>query len=266
MDACREKRLDIEMMRILACFFVIFQHTGDHGVYLFSTYPMKSLQFWIYQFIGIFSKFSVPLFFAITGSLLLDREPEPLARLYRHRVLKMVRILVIWSFFYYLVEVLEGRSTFSLPRFFGKLYDGGWNYSYWYLYAYITLLIILPVLQRIARHITDQEYLYIFAVVLIFNGVIPLLQFRLFQGRYALNRSVDLSWFLSYTFLYPIVGYFLSCRTRSVWNRKRILCTRGPAVLSVCICNWLRGDMGPEEDTGTEKDTLLTFVSSTEVS
>lgn len=67
------KRLDIELMRIVATFFVIFNHTGDKGFFLFSLYDAHSIQYWIYLFISVFCKFSVPLFFMIAGSLLLNR-------------------------------------------------------------------------------------------------------------------------------------------------------------------------------------------------
>ena len=66
------KRLDIELMRIVATFFVIFNHTGDKGFFLFSLYDAHSIQYWIYLFISVFCKFSVPLFFMIAGSLLLN--------------------------------------------------------------------------------------------------------------------------------------------------------------------------------------------------
>ncbi len=55
--------------------------------------------------ISIFCKFSVPLFFAIFGALMLGREPEFLKKLWTQRILRMMMLLLVWSFFYYLVEV-----------------------------------------------------------------------------------------------------------------------------------------------------------------
>lgn len=57
------KRLDIELIRIIAVFFVIFNHTGTMGYFLFASYEPRSIQYWIYLFISVFCKISVPLFF-----------------------------------------------------------------------------------------------------------------------------------------------------------------------------------------------------------
>lgn len=54
--------LYIEILRIIACFFVIFNHTYTKGFMLFSTRQIGSLSYWIYMFISVFCKVSVPLF------------------------------------------------------------------------------------------------------------------------------------------------------------------------------------------------------------
>lgn len=68
------KHLDIELMRILACFFVIYNHTGVQGFYLFSLYDSSSSTYLMGLFLSVFCKFAVPIFFAISGALLLDRD------------------------------------------------------------------------------------------------------------------------------------------------------------------------------------------------
>ena len=105
-------------MRIFACFFVIFNHTGDRGVFLFSLYDANTLQFWLYMLVSVFCKFSVPLFFMIFGALMLQREPESLKKLWVRRILRMMLILLIWSFFYYLVEVFwNSTQTINLKLY-----------------------------------------------------------------------------------------------------------------------------------------------------
>ena len=70
------KCLDIELMRILAAFFVIFNHTGTTAFFLFPFYDVHTVSYWGCLFLSVFCKFSVPLFFMISGALLLDREEE----------------------------------------------------------------------------------------------------------------------------------------------------------------------------------------------
>lgn len=159
-------------MRIFATFFVIFNHTGNKGFFLFSMYNKHSLPFWIYLTLSIFCKFSVPIFFMITGSLMLNREPEPLSRLYRQRVLKILLVLVFWSFFYYLF-LYGGIHDCSLKKFLTQLYDSNWNPTYWYLYAYIPLLLSLPLLQKFAKSLSNKDYMYIYILFTFFNMALP---------------------------------------------------------------------------------------------
>lgn len=144
------KRLDIELMRIISAFFVIFNHTGRGGFFLFSLYDVHSREYWCYLFISVFCRLSVPMFFMISGALMLNRRSESVKMLWIHRVFHMICILTIWSFFYYAIAVKEGKETFNICHFLSQLYESNWNFSYWYLYAYLSFLISLPLLQRIA--------------------------------------------------------------------------------------------------------------------
>lgn len=64
--------LHIELIRIIAAYFVIFNHTNKKGFFLFSVYERGSLQYWVYMIFSVFCKISVPLFFMIVGALLLN--------------------------------------------------------------------------------------------------------------------------------------------------------------------------------------------------
>lgn len=47
------RNLDIELIRIIACFFVIFNHTGENGFFLFSLQNRGSVPFWMDLMISI---------------------------------------------------------------------------------------------------------------------------------------------------------------------------------------------------------------------
>ena len=178
-----KKRLDIELMRIIAAFFVLYNHTGANGFSKFLSYDPHTFHYWLYLFLSISCKVSVPLFLVIAGALMLGREPEPVKYLWRHRVLHIFSILLVWSVFYYLLEVGEGNEKFNIFHFFTKLYSNGWNFSYWYLYAYLSMLIVLPLLQRFAQGLSDNDYKYALVLYIAFCMLVPCLQYRVFQDR-----------------------------------------------------------------------------------
>lgn len=217
-----EKRLDIELMRIIGCFFVIFNHTGNIGFFLFSLYDTLSIQYWIYLFISVFCKFAVPLFFMIAGALMLNRQSESINKIWLNRVLHILFILTFWSFFYYMILVKQGNEVFNVYHFLSRLYDNNWNTPFWYLYAYIAFLISLPLLQRFAKSLTDREYSYMYLLYIIFVMLIPCMQYILFQGRHTLNGNISIGWFASNIVIFPLTGYFLSFRKKDFWNTKKI--------------------------------------------
>ena len=233
------KRLDIELIRIIAVFFVIFNHTGTMGYFLFASYEPRSIQYWIYLFISVFCKISVPLFFMITGALMLNRKEESLRYLWKHRVLHICCILIIWSFFYYMVLVKEGGEAFNIVRFFRQLYVYNWNFSFWYLYVYIALLICLPLLQKIAQSLSNKDYIYMTILYITFKMIIPSLQYILWRGRYTLNNNIDLGWITSNIVIFPLMGYFLSYRVKEFWNKKRILILWGINICTILMSCYL---------------------------
>lgn len=217
-----KKRLDIEFMRIIACFFVIFNHTKSNGFFLFASYDSKSLKFWIYLFISIFCTFSVPLFYTISGALLLNRGEESLFKFWKHRIFKMLSILIVWSLFYYLYNLHTTRTLFNFEEFFNQFYNSSWNFSFWYLYAYIPMLMGIPLLRKFVKSLDNKDFFYLFALAFSFSSLVPSLQYLLGGGDYILNHNFKISWIYSSLFLYPCLGYFLTTRLDGFWNKRRL--------------------------------------------
>ena len=121
------------------------------------------------------------MFLVISGALMLGREPELAKELWRYRILHIFIILLVWSGFYYMLEVGQGNEKFNLFHFFTKLYSNGWNFSYWYLYAYLSMLIVLPLLQRFAQGLSDKDYKYALVIYVVFYMIIPRLSIGYFR-------------------------------------------------------------------------------------
>lgn len=258
-----KRRLDIECMRILAAFFVIFNHTETTGFFLFSYYDTHGIRYWLYLFISIFCKFSVPLFFMISGALMLNRISEPLKQLWHHRIFHMCYILITWSFFYYLVLVYRGDEIFNIKHFLTRLYDNDWNFSYWYLYTYISFLISLPLLQKITQNLSNKNYIYLFAVYAAYSMCLPSVQYLLWQGKHNLNENFTLDWLSSYIFIFPLAGYFFEYRVKEFWNVKKIIILWGiniGTILFSCYLTYLKAQVTGVCDTTNSQTFHSTFV------
>lgn len=207
------KLIHLEILRIFAVFWVIFNHTNEKGFFLFSTRPDGGAAFWIDLFISVFCKFGVPVFFAISGALLLNRKPEPLKTLWSRRILKMVIILLIFSVAYYLFDTLHlYGDALDWKDFLLRFYSSELKPPLWFMYAYIAFLVILPFLQAMVERLADKHFYYLFVMAVVINGVIPALEYLFFKGQVTLNENFSVSSFLSTIVLYPCLGYFMQNR------------------------------------------------------
>ena len=205
------KILYLEAIRILAGFLVLFTHTSEKGFFLFANYNPNSINFWIYLFISIISQIAILLFFGISGSQLIPKD-ESLKDIWKKRILKYFIILLLFSFIHYFYVCNALNINFDLKSFFLKFYTGNINVSLWFLYAYLAYLIFLPFLRQLARNLSNKNYCYLFVIAFIFQGVVPIIQYLLFNGEYVISRDFDRAWFLNIIVFYPMIGYFINDR------------------------------------------------------
>lgn len=211
-DKKQRKLFHIELLRIIACFFVIYTHTEYHGYYLFSTYPDNTMLFWSYLFFTIFAGIAVPCFFMISGALMLHRSEEPLHTLWLKRVLRYAILLVAVCFLYYFQRNSFQLSEINIKEFIIILYSYSSGGITWFLYSYLAYLILLPVLSVMAKNMKDAHFIYIFIIALFYNGVIPVLEYAVFQGNQSLNPSFSVGWIAEKIVIYPLMGYYLEHR------------------------------------------------------
>ena len=135
----------LDALRVLAAFLVIFNHT--EGFHLFLEQAADgSAASWLRVMLSVFTKINVPVFFMISGALLLGRE-ESYGVLLRKRVARFLSVLVLFSLVIYLDRNPESRD---MSDFVYGLFSGEINLSYWFLYAYLGMLLALPFLRKIA--------------------------------------------------------------------------------------------------------------------
>lgn len=204
----KKRKLYIEIIRIIACICVIFTHTMERGYFLFSIFPENSLRYWTYMMLSVFVKAAVPMFFLISGALLIVKE-ETIGELYKKRILKMLIVLILFSFLYYCRYIVYDISNFSIRSFFYELFTSNWNFTYWYLYAFLAFLIGLPFLRILAKNMQIKDFQYLFLLILGYKAAIPILEYVLWKGNGIFNTSIRTLWINTDIFIYPILGYYL---------------------------------------------------------
>ncbi len=205
----KEKKLYLELLRAGLMFLVILTHTGTRGFFLFSVSEGSPL-YAFYLCVSMLCQCAVPVYWMISGAVLLPKE-ESLARLYRRRVLRMAVTLLLFSLLYHVWLVRVGLLDSFSPRFFlDTLYTGQWAASFWFLYAYLGMLMLLPLLRRMVKAMPRGCFLYLLALVLVMRGVRPIAEFLL-SGRadWHVNPRLTENLF-GFPVLYVVMGYYFA--------------------------------------------------------
>jgi len=196
----------LEAFRILAIYCVMFNHTGENGFFLFSV-AQESPFYGLYLFISIACKFAVPLFYMVSGALLLKKE-ESIGVVYKKRFLRMLIILLVTSVFYAVYDAVATETPFELIGFLKTIYRSRQSMALWYLYSYLALMMMLPLLRKLAKGLVLNEYIYWALMSILFVGIIPILQYRLIQDEVTINSNLKGALFTSTAIVYFMMGHF----------------------------------------------------------
>ena len=220
-----------DVLRIIAIFLVIFNHT--HGYMLYST--SSGIKTWGYMFLTMVTRVNVPLFFMISGALLFRKQNEEIGTILKDRVLRFLVIILFANTMVYLAHNGGLASVYGLVN--GTL-SGTIEGSYWYLYAYLGMLLMLPYLRKAVVNLSEKDFIYFLVLHFLFASVIPIVNYFL-QGAYnitiVLNGHIKLPYMLEKAFFFPIMGYYLDTVDLKRMKKKHSIILIGAMLLGIFI-------------------------------
>lgn len=174
------RKLHLDVLRILAIVLVVFNHSP---ACIFPSYAATpAFAYYGMLVLDICCKIAVPLFFMISGALLLGRD-ESMSRLFSKRVMRFLIVIVAYGVLQYgfFIWTTHGEMLWSWKLLVRAIYSGwpvsndpvGYPSAIWFLYAYLAMLLVLPFLRAMVRHLRDCDYLYLFALQIILVALLP---------------------------------------------------------------------------------------------
>lgn len=164
------RKIHLDLIRLIACFLVIVNHTNS---YIFLNVTPESKKWWLSITIFFVAKLAVPLFLMVSGACLLGRFDG--YRRAGQRFARIAAVLVLFSLVNYLDIAQRSGSAISVRDFLVSIYQSNITGSYWYLYLYLGMLIMLPLLQKISTVFDRRDYCYYAFWAIGFLGVMPIL-------------------------------------------------------------------------------------------
>lgn len=218
----------LDFVRILALFCIILMHTGIEGT------PNRSV---VTNAVIALTRVGVPLFFMVSGALLLGRE-ESFKQLLTHRFLRFCVVIVLLQAVQYLYMFRDDLSKVYLQYYCQILYSGEFAAHTWYLYSYLAFILMLPLLRKLVKGMEKKDYLYAIAIYLVYR-LIYSARYVLWEGQYSLNPDFRVSFFLALdAVFYPLLGYFLHSviKTEDVRGAKpALLAAAGAAAIALTL-------------------------------
>lgn len=198
---------NLDILRIIAIAAVVVIHTTQN----MSKLDVTSFDWAVLNVYDGLVRWAVPVFVMISGVLFLNPAKEqPLKKLYKKNVLRIVTIILFWGIVYAALNHPPADLSFSsLYGFFRTAVLG--HYHMWFLYMIAGLYILVPILRCIAASPKTLDYFLIVAFVL--NTLLPFVtSFGHLSLLTDLTESMLFQMPLGYSF-YFLLGYWLSERT-----------------------------------------------------
>lgn len=209
----KEKRLDFELLRIIAIVLVVFNHTEHRGFSLYLVEGGSLFNNGVSLLLAIVCKIAVPLFLLVSGGLLLHKE-EPISVVLKKRVLRMGITAVLFSGILYFFWVRWGYAQEpGLFDFVRRVWSEGISEPYWYLYGYTALMLLLPLLRPLVRGLGDSGFVYLTILHILLGISVPV---GYLLGLGTVNPDFYLP-FIEQNLFYFIMGYYLCHRFH--WER-----------------------------------------------
>lgn len=247
-SVCDSKKIYLEYLRIIACVLVIYNHLSGYMLFVITD---GASQFF-YMILTMITKINVPIFFMITGTLLLGKE-EDFKTVISKRILRFLLVILIFVGGLYVItyiqSVMAGEPLEKpLYNFIMGILNNNVCGIYWYLYAYLGFLFMLPFMQRIAKNIARDDICILLFLNFVFSSFIPLINIvlnKLSIDPISICNDFSVPLATISAFFYPLIGYYIDNKIDvSKFKNKHIiylLLFGGIGIIISCWCTYYEG-------------------------
>ena len=159
------RRTELDLCRILGCLMVLVIHAGAQ------IYSECSI-FWVgFIWINLIStavRSGVPLFFMLSGALILTREQMDVKKLLKNHVLYLSGIYLLWAAVYAVLSRVVSGDFGTTHDFINSVVSG--HYHMWFIPTMVLCYLFMPVAHAVIYgKKLNQKYLVVlfFALVLL---------------------------------------------------------------------------------------------------
>lgn len=245
----------VDLLRVIACFLVVFSHCCDPFV---ASFDIDRSTFLTGVLSGSFVRPCVPLFVMMTGVLLFPVRIG-MGDFYKKRIGRIIVPLIFWSIALPLIylaymSIVTTQSpsivqdTYTPENTWNKIYTFIFNFNYdttplWYLYMLLGLYFIIPILNAWLNQASQRDvklFLLIWGITLLLPYIkmaAPVLGYKGNYGNMGLFGVCDWNDYGTFYYVSGFIGYLVLAhylvKYPLTWGWKKLL--------SICIPMFLVG-------------------------
>lgn len=155
----------VDNARAISCILVIVTHILGPWIYQLQQVGEVN-RFLLLSFFTI-SKLCTPTFLMISGSLLIHKDYSNLSS-HKKRTRRLFSTFILWSgiylIFYTLLNIARGEhyTLSSYTNFLKESALHGTAYHLWFMYLIIGIYLFMPILSKICKKISVQQFILFF--------------------------------------------------------------------------------------------------------
>ncbi|WP_290059868.1 acyltransferase [Paraclostridium bifermentans] len=197
-----KRKYHYDYIRALGVLCIIGIHSTD---LLLSNVQNHSAQWWFGTLIQLVVRIGLPIFFMISGALILNSSNDNIGEFYKKRFLRILIPLFIYSFIYLFVFNYR-LDIFKFNNFVESIkliLSNNVHYHLWFVYTILGIYICAPFIKIMVNNLKDQQLCVLIVILLAFRFIYTYLP--MFGITIGINSIIFDGW----TF-YFILGYFLT--------------------------------------------------------
>jgi len=220
----KRNKIYLEIVRIVAAALVIFNHQPIYTLFPYS----DGLPQIVYIALSTITNINVPLFFLVSGALLLEKNDD-YKTIFKKRMPRYILAIFVFNLISYSISSIQNSTSFNFIEYLKQTISNEveWTQPYWFLYGYVGFLLMLPMLQKIANKLTEQDYRNILVIKLFFSSMLPIINILLFINgcdSISLCGSFSIPLITTDIIFLPLIGNYLENKKDiESLNKKQVL-------------------------------------------
>lgn len=210
---------NIDLLKIICCIAVIIIHVSAEYVTNANKYENE---IFFSNLLNCITRFAVPCFIMISGYFAISNiKKDTYTQFYRKKLKTIIIPTLIFSILYFLfyliidiIEYLKNGTSIKIGKICDLLVIGNLDYHMWYLYMFIFIFAITPLLWKIKDKLGDKNFNKMGIILLLIS--IPFALTSTHKFNYDIGFSI-------YFVGYYILGYTIKNSAKKKSNSKFLI-------------------------------------------